>query len=56
MKIIKALGKIENAILYGLTHPIANRWGQTLANTFLDYSTNILHQVRNFAKPLMKTL
>ena len=34
MKILKALGKIENAILYGLTHPTANCWKQTLASTF----------------------
>ena len=25
LKILKTLGKIENAILYGLTHPTANR-------------------------------
>ena len=26
----KILGEIENAILYGLTHPTANRWRETL--------------------------
>ena len=50
------IGKIKNAILYGLTHPTANRWRQTLANTFLNSSKNILHQVTNFTKSLIKTL
>ena len=52
----KTLGKIENAILYGLTHSTANPWRQTLVNTFLDYSINIFLQVTNFAKSLIKTL
>ena len=56
LKIIKTLGKIKNAILYGLTHPTANLWRQTLANTSLDSSTNIFHQVTNFTKSLIKTL
>ena len=56
MKIIKTLGKIENAILNGLTHPTPNRWRQTLVNTFLDSSTKMFHQVTNFAKSLIKTL
>ena len=46
----------ENAILYGLTHPKADRWKQILANTFLDSWTNLFHQVTNFTKSLIKTL
>ena len=53
---LKTLGKIDNAILYGLTYPTANRWRQTLVNTFLDSWKNIFYQVTNFTKSLIKTL
>ena len=53
LEILKTLGKIENAVLHGLTHTPANRWKQTLANTFLDSWTNIFHQV---TKSLTKSL
>ena len=52
----KNLGKIENAILYGLAHRTANRWRQTPVNTFLDSSTHIFHQVTNFPKSFIKIL
>ena len=33
LKIFTTLGKFENTILHGLTHPTANRLKQTLAKT-----------------------
>ena len=51
----KTLGKFENAMLYGLTHPTRNHWRQTLVNTFLDSSKKIFHQITNFEKTLKKT-
>ena len=55
-KKIKTLGKIENTILYGLTHSTTNCWTGISVNTFLDFSINISHRVTNFKKIFIKTL
>ena len=55
-KIMKTLGKTENWILYGVTHPSANRWRWTQVNTFSSFSKNIFHWPTSFTKFLIKTL
>ena len=51
---MKTLGKIENAILYDLTHPTVNCGKRTSVNTFLDFSTKIFHWATNFAKSFLE--
>ena len=51
---MKTLGKIENAILYDLTHPTVNCGKRTSVNTFLDFSTKIFHSATNFAKSFLE--